>query len=404
MKLLHYTFFLLFISSIAIAQEINIDAAFADVKREVEKGNYDKALQILEPLQTKFPENEDIKTYTGRIYSWKKDYKTAIKVLSPLTDRTNPNPDALLAIINTYFWSEQFDTCIRYCDKYLAIDPNSTDVILIKVKSLEKLNRDQEALELAAKLPITDNSTQAITGVRTLIGQKAKNAVAVSYLNITTSDPGQAPLHYGYIEYSHKFSTAAIVGRANVGHVNNDTQMLFEADYYQTFKKRDYLYVNAGVSTGETVFPVAKAGIEYYFVPHKKFDYALGLRFMHFESDDITLLTGQVAYHEGPYTLAYRPYYDTKNELFSHVLSLQHTNEEKERIIRLELQYGNVPYLYLYNNFTQPLKAYRVGLQYQQRLGSSFFVRPVLLYEYEEYLPDEYRNRFNVQLIITKRF
>jgi len=404
MKLIYHTILLLFISSIALGQEINIDAAFAAVKHEVEKEQYDKALQILEPLQAKFPENEDIKVYIGRIYSWKKDYNTAVKVLAPMADKANPNPDALLAIINTYFWSEQFETCIFYCDQYLKIDPNSSDVILIKAKSLERLNRDKEALDLVEKLPITENSTQAITGVRTLIGQKAKNAVSVSYLNISTSDPGQSPLHYGYIEYSHKFSKSALVGRANVGHANNDTQMLFEADYYQTFSKRNYLYVNAGVSTGETIFPVAKAGIEYYFVPHKKFDYALGLRFMHFDADDITLLTGQLAYHEGAYTLAYRPYYDTKNELFSHVLSLQHTNEEKERIIRLELQYGNVPYLYLYNNFTQPLSAYRIGLQYQQRIGSSFFVRPVFLYEYEEYLPDEYRNRFNVQIIITKRF
>jgi YaiO family outer membrane protein len=106
----------------------------------------------------------------------------------------------------------------------------------------------------------------------------------------------------------------------------------------------------------------------------------------------------------GTNTIAYRPYYDTGNELFSHVLSFQHTNEEKERVVRFELQYGNVPYLYLYSNFTQPLKAYRAGVQYQHRFGDSFFVRPIFLYEYEEYLPGEYRNRFNAQIIITKRF
>jgi len=405
MKFLYYTFFLLFISQTILGQEINFDAAMSEAKREVEKGNYDKALSILEPLSAKFPENEDVKIYTGRIYSWKKDYNTAIKILSPMADRTNPNADALLAIINVYFWSEQFDKCIFYCDRYLAIDPNNTDVMLIKANSLEKLGRDKEALETIEKISLTENNTQAITGLRTLIGRKAKDAVAVSYLNVSTSNPGQSPLHYGYVEYSHKFSKSALVGRANVGYANNDTQMLFEADYYQTFSKRNYLYINAGVSTGETIFPVAKAGVEYYFTPYKRFDYSLGLKYMHFETEDVTLLTGQLSYRIGTsYTLAYRPFYDTGNELFSHVLSLQTTNEEKERLLRLELQYGNVPYLYLYNNFTQPLKAYRVGLQYQHRIGNSFFLRPVFLYEYEEYLPEQYRNRFNAQIIITKRF
>lgn len=404
MKFIYYSIVLLFVSSIAIGQEINADEIMANVKREVEKENYDKALSLIEPLRAKFPNDEDIQTYAGRIYSWKKDYKTAVKILSPMADRINPNPEALQAIINVYFWSEQYEKCIVYCDKYLAVDPKSIDVLKIKATCLEKLDRDQEALELIEKASYIDNSTQAFKGIRTLIGRKAKNAVSASYLNISTSEPGQSPFHYGYVEYSHKFSKSAIVGRANVGHINDDTQMLFEADYYQTFSNKSYLYANGGVSTGETIFPVAKAGLEYYFAPHKNFNYSLGARFMHFETDDITLLTGQLAYTSGVYTLAYRPYYDTSNELFSHVLSLQKVNEEKESLIRFELQYGNVPYLYLYNSFTQPLKAYRAGIQYQHRFGESFFVRPIFLYEREEYIPGEYRNRFNLQLIVTKRF
>ena len=404
MKFLYYTIFLLLISPVVLAQKNTIDDVMRHAKREAEKGNYDAALALTEPLSVKFPENEEIKIYNGRIYSWKKDYNASIKILEPMVDRINPSPDALLAIINTYYWSQQFDKCITYCDRYLAIEPNSLDVLRIKVTCLEKLNRDKEALAIIEKVLITDNSTQAFRGVRTLIGEKATNAISASYLNISTSSPGQSPLHYGYVEYSHKFTKSALVGRANAGHVNGDSQMLFEADYYQTFAKKNYLYVNGGVSTGETVFPVAKAGVEYYFVPHKKFDYALGVRYMHFETEDVTLLTGQLAYHIGANTISYRPYYDTTNELFSHVLSFQNTNEEKESIIRFELQYGNVPYLYLYNNLTQPLRSYRAGIQYQRRLGNSFFIRPVFLYEYEEYLPDAYRNRFNVQVILTKRF
>lgn len=404
MKFIRYSIFLLLFSNIVIGQEINIDAVMSDAMREVEKGNYDKALSLLEPLSAKFPENEEIKIYKGRIYSWKKDYNAAITILAPMADKNPATPDALLAIINVYFWTEQFDPCIYYCDRYLAIDPDSGDVKLIKVKALERLNRDKEALEIIERLPLTENSTQAITGLRTLIGRKAKNAIAASYLNVSTSSPGQSPLHYGYVEYSHKFSKSALVGRANIGNAFNETQMLFEADYYQTFSKKNYLYVNGGISTGQTIFPIAKAGAEYYFTPYKKFDFSLGAKFMHFETDDVTLLTGQLAYNIGTYTLAYRPFYDTTNELFSHVLSIQTINEEKENLLRIELQYGNVPYLYLYNSVIDPLKAYRIGIQYQQRLGNSFFVRPVFLYEYEEYLPEQYRNRFSAQIIVTKRF
>lgn len=404
MKLLFYSLCMLFISSVMMSQEVNPDEVMKQIRREVENGRYDAALSLINPLREKFPQDEDIKVYSGRIYSWKKDYNTAIEILSPMADRANPNPEALLAIINVYYWSEQFEKCINYCDKYLAINPDSTDVVLIKVKCLERLNRDEEALAIMDKTAFSDNSTQAFTGMRALIGSKAKNALTVSYLNISTYDPGQSPMHFGYVEYSRKFTKSSLVGRVNAGYANNDTQLLFEADYYQAFKKRNYLYINAGVSTGETIFPVAKGGIEYYFTPYKKFEFSAGFRYLHFQTDDVSLVTGQIAYHPGSYTFAYRPYYDISNELFSHVLSLQYGNEEKESIIRFELQYGNVPYLYLYTNFTTPLNAYRAGLQYQFRAGNGILIRPVVLYEYEEYIPSEYRHRLNAQIIITKRF
>ena len=66
---------MLFFFPISFGQEINIDTALAEIRQEAEKGNYDKALLLIEPLLVKFPENEEVKIFAGRIYSWKKDYK-----------------------------------------------------------------------------------------------------------------------------------------------------------------------------------------------------------------------------------------------------------------------------------------------------------------------------------------
>jgi len=274
---------------------------------------------------------------------------------------------------------------------------------MIKAVCLEKAGRDAEALAILDKLPVADATGERATGLRTIIGRKKKNAIAASYLNISTYDPGQAPIHYGYVEYLRKFTKSTIVGRANVGHRNGETEAQAEVDFYHTFKK-SYLYTNAGFSNGEFIFPQIRLGAEYYFAPQGQFDLSLGARYLGFQDDDVTLITGQVVYRFNEYAVGYRPYYDLNNNLMSHVVSFQKTNDAKESLIRLELQYGNVPYLYIYNNATQPLKAYRVGLQYQHRLAESLFIRPVFLYEYEEFLPDTYRHKFNCQVILTKRF
>lgn len=75
MRYIYRCILLLFISSIAIGQEINVEETLVNARQEAEKGNYDKALSLIEPLRTKYPENEDVQTFAGRIYSWKKTIK-----------------------------------------------------------------------------------------------------------------------------------------------------------------------------------------------------------------------------------------------------------------------------------------------------------------------------------------
>lgn len=385
----------------AYGQNIDIDSTLNAVMNKAEKKDYDSALKSLQVLITAYPDNEDFLIQQGRIYSWQGSFAESVKVLKPLADKNNPNPDALEAIIYTYYWSLEYNKCIGYCDKYLSIKPGNVVIMLIKANCLEKLNEDEQARALLNELSIAESSHPGIQSLKTTLSRKKKNAVSASYLNISTEN--QSPLHYGYVEYLRKIKKSSVIERMNVGHVNNTTEGQFEVDFYHTFKK-NYIYVNAGVGSGSLIFPQFRAGAEYYFSPLNKFDFSLGARYLNFESSDVTLATGHVGYNYNAYNFAYRPFYDIDNELFSHIISIQKTNEAKENIIRVELQYGNVPYLYIYNNVTEPLTAYRVGLQYQHRLKESLFIRPIILYEYEEFLPDTYRNKFNFQLIVTKRF
>ncbi|PZR22244.1 MAG: hypothetical protein DI539_05965 [Flavobacterium psychrophilum] len=407
MRIVTSLLLMLLMCTVSFAQDI--DAAFKEVRTKAESKKYTEALNILNKLEAAYPGNEDILVYQGRVYSWKRDFSKAKKILRPLADRDNPNIEALEAAINAYYWSYDFDACVIYCDKYLALQPGNPDILIIKATCLEKKGMDKEALAILDELPASHLNSEKTDGLRTMISRKRKNAISVSYLNIATYDPGESPTHYGYVEYLRKFTKSTLIGRANVGYRYGEAEAQLEADFYQTFNNRSYLYTNAGVSQGEVIFPKIRLGAEYYFTPQGQFDFSLGGRYMHFEDDDVVLATGQAAYRHQNYTLAYRPYFDVDNNLWSHVLSLQRYDEDKENLIRIEGQYGTVPYLYIYNNSTysissEPLRAYRAGIQYQHRFGDSFLIKPVFLYEYEEYYPHSYRHKFNCQLILTKRF
>ena len=402
MKSLKYVLLLLLLPYLAMAQD-DFDSLFKKAKEKAQNTHYDASLQILGELETKYPDNEDVIVYKGSVQSWKKDFTNAQETLLPLAKREKPNMDAVRALINVYYWQGNYKACLPYCNTYLTAYPDDRDVLVIKAICLDDTGNVTESKAVLDKLTAL-GSDEKTASLFAELNKKKKNALSASYLNISTDEPEQNYTHYGYIEYLRKFGKSTVIGRVNIGNRDDDTAAQFEVDYYQKFNNNSYLYVNAGASGENTIFPVARLGAEYYFKPYKSFDFSFGSRFMHFEDDNVTLLTGQVAKRFHEYTLAYRPYYDVNNSLLSHVLSFQKYNEDKERLWRLELQYGNVPYLYLYSNSIEPLTAYRAGIQYQHRFGNSFFVRPIFLYEYEEYLPDSYRNKFNFQVIITKRF
>src|SRR5687767_9323399 len=101
-------FFLL--PQIAMAQQ-DLEDGFKHARAKAETKDYNGALKILDALEKKYPENEDIRVYQGRVYSWKRDFSKAKKVLRPLADRDKPNIEALQAAINAYYWSYDYEAC-----------------------------------------------------------------------------------------------------------------------------------------------------------------------------------------------------------------------------------------------------------------------------------------------------
>lgn len=385
-----------------LGQDIT-DAVLKEASDLAAKGQYEQALLLLEKKEPNSPANAEWQVMRGRIYSWKRDFKDAESILKPLAERQPPHYDAMAALINTLYWSDQYRDCLLWIDRYLEQFPKDSGILLTKARVLEKLDEDEEALKIlnnSLKDPKISSETE---GLRQLIIRKKKNHVSLSYLNITTANPGIEPAHYGYVEYGRRIKKSSLIGRIHGGSLNGESSLLVESDFYTKTSSKSYIYLNAGVSDGKAVFPKSRAAAEFYLSPNRIWDFSVGSRLLDFETDDVILLTGHAAFNIHDWNISYRPFYDLNNSLFSHVLGIQRRDESKERLLRMELQYGTVPYLLLYSNLKQ-LQAWRAGIQYEFPVVSSLTLRPIFLYEYEEYLPDSYRHRFNLQLIINKRF
>lgn len=394
-----------FFTVVYVPAQIDADSIFMHATRIAQEGNYDQAITSLQILTDSFPANQEYRTSLGRVYSWKGDYDASLQLLKPIADSIPLYPDAIEVIVNTFLWSENYAAVIEYCDKALALYPESSFYNYTKALALEKLGQNAASLEIIENILSSDKKNQKALSLKTNIYQKSRNAIALSYLNTSFNNPGSPPRHLGSIEYKRNLKNYPIVARINYGNMFQRNALQFEIDLYPKLSPASYLYVNAGLSEGNNIFPFFRGGFEYYKTINS-IDFSLGARFLNFEAIRVYLLTAHLAYNTNSWQLAYRPFINPQNSnlYLSHVLSVRRTNETKENFIQFEIQYGAVPFsFYVADEFIRT-NSFRGGVYYQIRIHNSILFQPIFMYELEEYLPGKKRNRYNLQFIMTKRF
>lgn len=389
------------------AQLENPDSLFKLAQQFAANKDYSESISVLDALLKEYPENTDYAIYRGRLYSWKGDYPEAIRQLGNAYENNPASYEALEALINAYAWSENGAFTVQYANRGLADFPGKEVFFLTKkAVALENMGKDEEALQAIAEILAKEPANKDALYLQTMVSRKRKNVLSLAYQNTSFSNPGMAPWHLGYLEYKRNFVKAPAVFRVNYGYVYSRSGQLYEADVYPKLNPRSYLYLNAGFSSGADVFPRARAGAEYYQSFNRKFEASLGARFLKFDSVAVTMLTGHFSYHRRGWSFAYRPFlaFIEQKSYLSNGISVKRMNETTEQFVQFDVQYGIVPYTFFFSNEINRTGTFRVGVQYQWRIARHYFVKPFLLYEYEEYVPDQFRNRFNVQLTLSRRF
>lgn len=388
------------------AQVGNPDSLYTEARKNAENKNYDLSIEQINKLVSAYPENMDYSTYLANLYYWSEQYDLAQKQALQIFNNSSSNEETLNLLVRIELAGGKSKDLLKHSEQGITLFPGNKDFyILHKAQALEQLGRDKEALLTLEEIDKGSDYFPNAQYIKTQILRKQKNMVSVGYLNTSFSNPGFPPWHFGMIEYMRKTKNNAFVGRVNYGSLFGTSGMQAEIDAYPKLGKNKYLYLNTGISNGSTVFPLFRFGAEYY-QDFKKYSTSIGGRYLHFENAKVLMFTGHIGRNFNTYNLSYRPYLVTINGdwFTSHIISLRKTFEEKESFIQLDLQYGAVPYYFFVSNEFLRTNALRAGINCRFRVSDNFFIQPILMYEFEEFVPNEYRNRYNVQLILSKRF
>lgn len=386
----------------ALAQ--NEDSLFARARELAFADRFDEAIPLLDALLEKDPMQSDYRIFLARVYYWNAEYQRADSLLTPLTDLSPPDKEAVDLHEKVLSVDSLYERQIALEDRAIRLFPDFADGYRFqKAIALKSLGKNEEALRELDSISICFNRYD-IDYLRMSILLLRSNTVSAGWLLTAFSPEGFAPWNFLHVGYEHRFARWSLAPRVNYGRLFGKEAVQVEADAYVRLRRQSYLYLNAGGSDRNTVFPVMRLGAEYYAGPVKFLSLSAGARYLRFSEDDVLLLTGHAGWNLKHSTFSYRPFVlAEKKVLLSHVLAWRR-NLLSESYVQLELQYGTVPYYFYTQNEFVRTGAYRAGVSGRFRLGSHFFVQPVLMYEYEEYVPDAFRSRFNMQLILSKRF
>lgn len=405
-RLIHIIVFLvaLKIPALCFGQQ-GADSLFQTVRALAEKGSYTDALNALKPLRNKFPDNNDYALYEARLYLWSGKADSCVWLLDGLSAITNWEKETLYAQAHARMgnYNQALDAN-RRAGK-LVPDSEKVPNRLREADILSQLDRDSEALELLDSLSQLGYLSKDVAYLRTGILQKKKNRLTVGYLNTSFTQPGFAPLQFFHLEYKRNERRIAYVARLNCAYAFQVAAIQGEVDLYPKIGKRGYVYLNAGLSDQNSIFPFVRLGVEPFY-ERNRFSASFGGRFFAFQNNNVGILTGHFSYNPNNWRFSYRPYFVLEQiaQNLSHVVQVRRTLSNQENYLQIDLQYGTTPYYYWVDNDLTRISAYRIGLSVQWRIGDNFFVLPALMYELEEYFPGLQRNRFNTQLQLTKRF
>lgn len=397
---------LLTISYATVAQS-GEDESFLQVRKLAENEDWVKASVLLDSLIDQNPANTDYLLYKPRLLAWQERYKEALESLDALKEYPQTQAEANEIRLFIYLWSKQSEKVVQLADTCIAEQPEkSLYFTKIKTQAYLQLQDFDRALIILDSLKTLYSKDKELGLLQSQIYQRYSRSIGVSHLHTFFLNSNLGPWFLSAVEFAERKAKHAYVLRYNQGQTFGQLAGQIEADWYPKTGPKSYAYLNIGYSGNNIVFPMWRAGAEWYRTMNKSLTASAGLRYLSFTSSQVWLYTGHIQYNRGAFSGAYRPFLlkNGQDWLPTHTLTLTANRFSVEQKVQLNVQYGVNPYLYTSTSEFSRIQSTRWGISYDFRVSAHWLGRLSFMQEYEEYVPSLFRRRVYIQGMVYYRF
>lgn len=376
------------------------DSSLAKLSSLAEKGHYAEAENYCRQLIGQFPQNTDYQVYYARLKSWQKQYDEALKICHSLLAKDSSLTEVYDVASAVSLWAGNCTQAEAFAALGLKKSGDKKTFLMHRAKALSICGRHDEALMLAEELRNTDPTDASLRNFYLReYDLTHPNQFTLRYLHVPDDN-----WNFGTAEYLRKSKRMSWLGRVTYG-TTYSTNYHVEAESYPILSSRSYGFIGVGMSPDNGVFPLLKLGAEYYHTIRRKLELSAGGRYMKFKNDDVSILHLQAAIYLQRWMITARPFVVLQNSkpYAGANLGGRLYSRDGRKYLNIIAGYGLAPYVMpIFEDVAVRLKSTRFGLEYFHMLPHGFAVKPLVLYEYEEFFPGMFRNRLNLQLGISK--
>jgi YaiO family outer membrane protein len=410
------TFLLLFTLNSANSQEADLEKMFQEARTLAFANNYISARKICHQILQKNNRYFDARILLARTFSWDHKFDSARFHLRAVLRQDPYLVDAYLALADAETWSSNCAVAVTVCDTALSKIPNNYELFIKKIKACLCTSDGACAQStIDSLLKVHPMNIEVMDLMKQTRQGSYRNRLIVEHSFEFFRQPYVRRWHVTSLQYQRDGSWGTAIAKVNAGQLIPSSGKLFdpgaiqyEADFYPLLGKGYYAYLNYGFSDGE-LFPQHRAGLELFKTFPRGIEVSLGGRYLYFnELNDVLVYTGSFSKYHKSWWFSARPYISVINEewfqsyfLFARKYSTQYNYVGGMVGYGLSPDYiPNMSGTYeIYN-----LNSYQARFDIQHRIAPHFLLRSLTGYAYDQYLPKEYRHRFNAQIYLAYMF
>lgn len=289
--------------------QLNLDDLFSQAQDLAFEQDGASARELCLQILEIDPNYHDASILMARTLAWENRFDEAIEILRGVIRKSPSHKEALLAMADVQSWAGNFSEAIDYLDKVLVSEPINTSLLFRKAQFLNAMGEYQPTVILLNQiLDIDPTHSEAKQLLSTIEIGRLRNFAGVGYRGdyFQMADSW----HLFYAEYGRRtrgFGT--VISRVNVAQRFGMTGLQFEVDAYPTLGPGTYLYLNAGYSPHDQLFPTYRAGLEVFQKLPRAWEASAGTRLLSFAHNDLLILTGSISKYYKQYYFSFRPFY-----------------------------------------------------------------------------------------------